>query len=220
MKSGYILLGIICFGLAAGNTAQAQPRFCCEHLSPGRAVTERGDELRGIGYFYWALGQYERNSADAKIQREKAARLAIANRESRIQSFWVIRDAYDARFRALHAARRATNAELCKLAIPVGVDVKIYDAEGDIPWPLVLREDKFAHRRKSLESLLIQEGVSKVISHSDVVRRDIRDESSAWLSDLQQEITTYHATDYLAGRQFLVALRNQAARPPRSQPQQ
>ena len=112
--------------------------------------------------------------------------------------------------------------ELAKVwaEIPVGVDVKIYDAEGDIPWPLVLREDKFAHRRKSLESLLIQEGVSKVISHSDVVRRDIRDESSAWLSDLQQEITTYHATDYLAGRQFLVALRNQAARPPRSQPQQ
>ena len=127
---------------------------------PFRAVTEYGDYLMGLGHAFEGLGNGLRQNAEAQIGLQKARALDLRNDLAEIEGFWAVRDAWIARDRAYHAARRPTKEQLRELAIPKEVAVRIYVDAGEVAWPDLLRAERFAERREKIETILLRRGDS------------------------------------------------------------
>jgi len=157
---------------------------------------------RGLAAMTRAAGQYNLLSSQARIARAEARRYELENQLQAMETYFKMR-LRNREYRALLRGPRPTLDDLKRYAA-AGRPERLSPSEldsvtGDISWPILLRDDRYADYRARLEALFAERAASAQLS------------TSAY--PLEKRVARVPQMDYIAAKRFIQSLAYEARQP-------
>ena len=178
-----------------------------------RAATAGESHARGLAAGAYALGQYNRLTAEGRLVHTYAYRQEIENHELAVQTYFAMRQA-NREARAAERGPRATPADLARFAAqgkPSRLSPSDLDNKGSISWPLLLQADEFEAFRAELENAFTQRAADGGIGLDDHVK--VSRTAEVMLDVLKAYVDGVDPMDYIAARRFIESLAWEARQP-------
>ncbi len=209
MKS-YTLTAVI--ALSVASTAHALQSVNVG-WSNNRASTVAESRARGLSDVIRSQGQYEMDSAQARISRSEAESLELDNRMKATETYFARRN-YNREQRfgtpeekyAKKMANQERYASYARRANPNKLTSKQLDPlTGKITWPKLLMPEEYQQDREQLDKLFALRARSdgKI---SGAVYEQIDDAADGLLKSLRKNSAELKANDYVAAKRFINAL--------------
>jgi hypothetical protein len=161
-----------------------------------------------------AAGAYNLLSSQARIARAEARRYELENKLRATELYFKLR-LMNREYRALLRGPRPTVEDLKRYAA-AGRPERLSPSEldsvtGEISWPVLLRDDRYADYRAELETLFVERAASSQLSTFTyfAIQRTTR----AFLNELEQRVRLVPQMDYIAAKRFIQSLAYEARQP-------
>lgn len=171
------------------------------------ASTPAESFLRGAAQLIRARAEQNLMNAEARIAAAKAHDYELDNRKKQVATYFDVRQA-NSTARAAERGPRPSADQLAKYARsgrpkPLSPS-ELNDATGQVTWPIVLLDGKYAEYRRVLDGLFNQRAVQGAIEaiHSAM----ILDTTDVMLDKLGQQVNQVRPTDYIEAKRFLESL--------------
>ncbi len=179
-----------------------------------RASTPGEGYARGMADIARSAGQYNLMTSEATINMTEAQKKSIENRDQWTNTYFQMRQA-NKQYRAAESAARATMSDLVRYA-QAGKPQQLSPSEvdtvtGDISWPALLKTDAFRKQREKLDGLFAQRAQRGVLSYPE--QADAEAAKRAILAELQNQISTVSADEYMRCKRFVESLSFAAKHP-------
>ena len=170
---------------------------------------------RGMGDLVRSQGMANLDNSEAAINMTEAASRTMDNRQKWTDTYFQMRDAnkkYRAQERgpktSMEAAVRYAQAGKPKLLSPSDLD----RVDGEISWPLLLKDARYADARTELEALFAKRAELGGITIDDYFM--INRVTKSLLDQLKSQVRDVPAAEYVAAKRFVESLTYEANRPP------
>jgi len=169
---------------------------------------------RGVAAMTRAAGQYNLHSSQGRIARAEARRYELENQLQATETYFKMR-LMNREYRALLRGPRPTLEDLKRYAA-AGRPERLSPSEldsvtGDISWPILLRDDRYADYRARLETLYAERAASAQLSTSTYL--NIHRTTRAFLKELERRVARVPQMDYIAAKRFIQSLAYEAREP-------
>jgi hypothetical protein len=187
----------------------------------GAGTTAAGSAASGAANVIQAQGQKNLSNSQAAINAEQARSMNISNNLQYTQTYYEQKSIHDQYMQAQYAKDRYSAADLKKWAHAAAPKRLTYSqldpVTGQLAWPGALTTDDYADSRQELDKLFAERArASGAIGYQKVT--EIRKTTDAMEAQLKESITDIPPTDYIAAKDFLVSLANEARYPAHSPP--
>lgn len=160
--------------------------------------------LRGRADLVRAAGEFNYNTALARIRNEQARRLAMENDKRRAELFYEKRELNkQRRAEQLKPVSAETAQRIAQSGLPDRLAPQQLASDGRLNWPESLQSDRYAVERQGVESALQELGHTP----NAVARRAAVASTNALIDKLRADVHTVSPMDYVASRKFLTSLR-------------
>jgi len=178
------------------------------------ASTPASAYARGLAAMTRAAGQYNLLSSQARIARAEARRYELENKLQATDTYFKMR-LMNRQYRALLRGPRPTLDDLKRYAA-AGRPERLSPSEidsvtGQISWPILLRDDRYADYRARLEALFVERAASPQLSTSAYL--NIHRTTNAFLKALEKRVARVPQMDYIAAKRFIQSLAYEARQP-------
>ena len=175
------------------------------------ASTPASAYARGVAAMTRAAGEYNLLSSQARIARAEARRYELENQLQATDTYFKMR-LLNRQYRALLRGPRPTLDDLKRYAA-AGRPERLSPSEldsvtGEISWPILLRDDRYADYRARLETLFVERAASAQISTSAYL--NIHRTTRALLKELEKRVARVPQMDYIAAKRFIQSLAYEA----------
>ena len=178
------------------------------------ASTAAGSYAWGVAAMTRAQGQYNLLSSQARIARAQARRYEMENRLRATEIYFQMR-LVNKENRAKLRGPRPSSEDLERYAAagrPARLSPSDFDhVTGEITWPVLLRDDRYADYRARLDALFAERAASDQLatdSHLSISRT-----AKAMLAALERRIGRVPQMDYIAAKRFIQSLAYEARQP-------
>lgn len=187
---------------------------------PFRASTAGESFARGAAEVIRARGEFNLNTSEAAINAQEARARAIVNAQAAVDAYFKIRE-MNRDYRRAERGPRPTQEDLeryARAAQPAPLSPSELDAlTGQVNWPILLRDDRFASLRAEYEELLDRWAVSRNLGRTDGFGTEqhlaVRRTTDKMEERLREAVRNLHPQDYAVAKQFLRSLEYQVLRP-------
>ncbi|HUT94741.1 MAG TPA: hypothetical protein VMY37_35115 [Thermoguttaceae bacterium] len=178
------------------------------------ASTPASAYARGVAATTRAAGEYNLLSSQARIARAEARRYELENQLQATETYFKMR-LLNRQYRALLRGPRPTLDDLKRYAAS-GRPERLSPSEldsvtGDISWPILLRDDRYADYRARLEALYVERAASAQLSTSAYL--SIHRTTRAFLKELERRVARVPQMDYIAAKRFIQSLAYEVRQP-------
>jgi len=178
------------------------------------ASTPAGSYAWGAAGMTRAQGQYNLLSARARIAHAEARRYELENNLRATEVYFQMR-LLNRDYRAKLRGPRATAEQLTRYA-QAGKPERLSPSEldavtGEISWPILLRDDRYADCRAELEALFVERAASDELSTTSYLKIDRT--TKAMLAQLKRRMARVPQMDYVAAKRFIQSLAYEARQP-------
>jgi len=178
------------------------------------ASTPAGSYALGAAAMARARGEYNLLTARARVAAAQARRYELENRLRATELYFQMR-LMNREYRAKLRGPRATPEALARYAAAAAPDPlspsELDSVTGEISWPILLRDDRYADYRAELEALFAERARSDELSTATYLK--IRRTTRAMLAELKERITRVPQMDYIAAKRFIQSLAYEARKP-------
>jgi hypothetical protein len=161
-----------------------------------------------------ASGEYNLLGAEARVARAEARRYELENQLRATEVYFQMR-LLNRKYRAELRGPRPTMDDLKRYAAmgrPDRLSPSELDAvTGEISWPVLLRDDRYADYRAQLEALFAERATADPISTASYLR--IHRTTQSFLKTLEKRVAHVPQMDYIAAKRFLQSLAFEAREP-------
>ena len=192
---------------------------------PFRASTPGESFARGRADMIRAQGEFNRLTSEAAINAQEARAGAIDNAQKGVDAYFRIRE-MNRDYRQAARGLRPTPEDLARYAraarpVPLSPS-ELNSLTGQVRWPILLRDDRFASLRTELEELLDRWAVSRNLGQLDSFGTEqhlaVRQAIGQMEEALRMAVRDLHPQDYSSSRRFLQSLEYQVLQPSKSSP--
>jgi hypothetical protein len=176
------------------------------YYAPDRSSTAAEGFLRGLGSMAAGAGEYNLLTAQAGLLSAEAYRLALANHDADIQSYYALKRE-NAAYRQEQQGPRPTTEELARLAaqgIPERLSPGELSRTGEISWPLLLRAGQYSQDREELQQAFARRAGAGEVGPEEAAQ--VRQVTDAMAATLQKSIRSVDPMQYIAARRFIRGL--------------
>jgi len=171
------------------------------------ASTPASAYARGVAAMTRAAGEYNLLSSQGRIARAQARRYELENQLQATETYFQMR-LLNRQYRALLRGPRPTLDDLNRYAA-AGRPARLSPSEldsvtGEISWPILLRDDRYAYYRAWLEALFAERAASAELSTSAYL--SIHRTTRAFLKELERRVARVPQMDYIAAKRFIQRL--------------
>jgi hypothetical protein len=203
----------VIFSLALALSAGGIPAFAQDYFYGApyagyyHSSTAAEGALRGMGDLARSAGQYNLATSQAAINLTEAQKKYIDNRDQWTNTYFQMREA-NRMYRARERGERPSMEDMVRYA-QAGKPQQLSPSEldsvtGQINWPALLQDDRFAAHRSDLEKLFLTRAQQGALALED--RSQIRKTTDAMLNELRGLVRDVPQADYIAARRFIESL--------------
>lgn len=178
------------------------------------ASTPAESYARGAAALARARADFNLRSSQARIARAEARRYELENQIRATETYFKMR-LMNREYRAKLRGPRPTPEQMKRLAAagkPAPLSPSELDSiTGEIAWPILLRDGRYANHRAQLESLFAERASADELSTATYLKIDRT--TKAMLAVLKKRITRVPQMDYIAAKRFLQSLAYEARQP-------
>jgi hypothetical protein len=178
------------------------------------AATPASAYARGLAAMTRAAGEYNLLSSRARVAHAEARRYELENKLRATEVYFKMR-LMNREYRALLRGPRPTLDDLKRYAA-AGRPERLSPSEldsvtGEISWPILLRDDRYADYRTRLEDLFAERAAAAELSTSTYL--NIHRTTKAFLKELERRVARVPQMDYISAKRFLQSLVYEARQP-------
>ncbi|MFH1920201.1 MAG: hypothetical protein ABIP48_09990 [Planctomycetota bacterium] len=178
------------------------------------ASTPAESYARGAAAWARARAEFNLRSSQARINRAEARRYELENQIRATETYFKMR-LMNREYRAELRGPRPTPEQMKRLAAagkPAPLSPSELDSiTGEIAWPILLRDDRYADHRAQLEALFAERASADELSTTTYLKIDRT--TKAMLAVLKNRITRVPQMDYIAAKRFIQSLAYEARQP-------
>ncbi len=207
-KQQRVIRGSVQPAATAETTTIVLPAAPARFGNEPRAATAMESFERGRGALIRSYGEAYRDTAEAQIYLRTSERMGIDNWQHGINTKWSVSDRYQARRNEAYTPLSLEQyKKIARDAAPPQLSSSQLSSDGQIDWPVALRDDRFASLRGELEALFVERASGVSSSRAAENIRDTRAAANEWLVQLRAQLDEYSTSDYVIAKSFLLSLR-------------
>jgi len=179
-----------------------------------KAATAGESYARGMSDVVRSQGQYNLQTSQAMINLTEAQRRDMENRDQWVDTYFDMREK-NRQYRAAERGPRPSREDWVRYA-QAGKPQRLSPSElepvtGGVDWPVLLKAEKYAENRSTLEGLFAKRAHDGGLSTSDYLKID--QVTGVMLAQLRKDIELVPPSDYMASKRFLESLSFEAKQP-------